>query len=161
MRDIGSLKRSTELVGRGTRNEERGKISRNGYTAFRVPRPAPREGGFTLLEVMIALAIVGIALVALLALSNRSIAVNARLQKITQATLLAQDKMTEVEVILQQDPTQLTNQKGVFDKPFDGYRWRTTFEDTPLPSVKQVTVTVLWGEEKRNEMVELTSFVSG
>ncbi len=161
MRDIGISKNSTEPRGRGRRDEGRGKISQKKFSSFRIPHPASREKGFTLLEVMIALAIIGIALVALLALSNRSIAVNARLQNITQATLLAQDKMTEVEVILQQDPTQLTNQEGVFGKPFDGYRWRTTFEDTPLPSIKQVTVTVLWGEEKRNEMVELTSFVSG
>jgi general secretion pathway protein I len=122
-------------------------------------RASGLQRGFTLLEVMIALAIVGIALVALLGLSNRSVGVNARLQRITQATLLAQEKMTEVEVIRQQSPTQLTNEEGIFDKPYDAYRWRTVFEDTPLPAVKQVTVTVLWGEENRNEMVELTSFV--
>jgi general secretion pathway protein I len=123
------------------------------------PRASRFQRGFTLLEVMIALAIVGIALVALLALCNRSVEVNGRLQKITQATLLAQEKMTEVEVIRQQNPTQLTNEEGVFDKPYDAFRWRTAFEDTPLPAVKQVTVTVLWGEENRNEMVELNSFV--
>ena len=40
-----------------------------------------RNAGFTLLEVMIALAIVAIALVSLLGLANRSIAVQERLQR--------------------------------------------------------------------------------
>jgi general secretion pathway protein I len=119
-----------------------------------------RKGGFTLLEIMIALAIVSIALVTLLSLGNRSIAVHDRLEKITRATLLAQDKMTEVEVTSRQTGKDLENEEGVFDKPFDGFRWRTTFTDTPLPSIKQVTVTVLWGDEKRNQKVDLTSFVT-
>lgn len=124
------------------------------------PRASSLASGFTLLEIMIALAIVSIALVTLLSLCNRSIAVNDRLEKITRATLLAQDKMTEVEVLSQQSGKDLENEEGVFDKPFDGFRWRTTFTDTPLPSIKQVTVTVLWGEEARNEKVDLNSFVT-
>jgi len=119
-----------------------------------------RKDGFTLLEIMIALAIVSIALVTLLSLGNRSIRVNGRLQKITRATLLAQDKMTEVEVLSQSGGKSMDNEQGVFDKPFDGFRWRTTFTDTPLPSIKQITVTVLWGDEDRNQKVDITSFVT-
>ena len=115
--------------------------------------------GFTLLEVMIAMAIVAIAMVTLLGLANRSIAVNARLQKITQATLLAQGKMNEIEIAASQSGTGTTEQNGTFDSPFDGYRWEVAYNDTPLPSVKEVIVTVLWGERQKNEMVDLTSFL--
>lgn len=115
--------------------------------------------GFTLLEVMIALAIVAIAMVTLLGLANRSIAVNARLQKITQATLLAQGKMNEIEIAASQGGTGTTEQSGTFDTPFDGYRWEVAYQDTPLPSVKEVIVTVLWGDRQKNEMVDLTSFL--
>ncbi|HKK01511.1 MAG TPA: type II secretion system minor pseudopilin GspI [Desulfuromonadales bacterium] len=115
--------------------------------------------GFTLLEVMIALAIVAIAMVTLLGLANRSITVNARLQKITQATLLAQEKMNAIEVAASQGTTDTTEQNGTFDPPFDGYRWEVAYKDTPLQSVKEVVVTVLWGDRQKNEMVDLTSFL--
>jgi general secretion pathway protein I len=115
--------------------------------------------GFTLLEVMIALAIIAITMVTLLGLANRSISVNARVQKITQATLLAQQKMNEIEVAARDKTGGATEQNGTFESPFDGYRWEVAYRDTPLPSVKEVIVTVLWGERRKNEMVDLTSFL--
>ncbi len=102
--------------------------------------------GFTLLEVMIALALVSIGLIALLGLGNRSIAVGERVQRLTAATLLAQQKMTE---------------QGDFPPPFELFRWRTEFSPTPLTTVRRVDVFVIWGNERRNEAVELTSFLFG
>lgn len=118
-----------------------------------------KSAGFSLLETMIALAIIGIALVTLLGLGNRSINISARLQKITQATLLAQEKMTEIELRSQAGNFELQNEEGVFTPPFEIYRWYTEFEDTPLATIRMVTVAVLWGEESKNELVELSSFV--
>ncbi len=118
-----------------------------------------RCGGFTLLEIMIALAIVSIAMISLLSLANRSIGVHDRLQRITSATLLAQHKMAETEVNSRNGSLGSAETEGVFDSPYSDYRWRITFAETPLPSIRLVTVTVLWGDEERNEMVDLTSFV--
>jgi general secretion pathway protein I len=118
-----------------------------------------QPGGFTLLEIMIALAIVSIAMISLLALTNRSIGVHDRLQRITSATLLAQQKMAETEVNARNGTLGTAETQGVFIRPFDAYRWHITFADTPLPSVRLVTVTVLWGDEERNELVDLTSFI--
>ncbi len=118
-----------------------------------------RRSGFTLLEIMIALAIVSIAMISLLSLANRSISVHDRLQRITSATLLAQHKMAETEVNARNSTLAGAETEGVFDSPYDEYRWRITFAETPLPSIRLVTVTVLWGDEERNEMVDLTSFV--
>jgi general secretion pathway protein I len=114
-----------------------------------------RPCGFSLLEVMIALAIMATALLALLSLANRSIGVQDRLQKTTRATLLAQQKMAELETA---DQLPLETE-GVFEEPFEQYRWRLEFEQTPLASALQVKVVVAWGDERRNETVDLTSFL--
>ncbi|BCR05985.1 hypothetical protein DESUT3_30540 [Desulfuromonas versatilis] len=115
--------------------------------------------GFTLLEVMIALAIAGIALITLLSLGNRSLGTHTRLQKITQATLLAQERMTEIEASAEARTLNYADDAEPFEDPFGEFRWSVHFEDTPIPSVRMVTVKVLWGEEAKNELVELSSFL--
>ena len=127
--------------------------------ANRVIKPYGQRG-FTLLEIMVALAIIGIAMVALLSLGNRSIGVHDRLQHLTQATLLAQQKMSESELEARRGGVaQLVDGEGVFTEPFADYRWRIEIISTPLPAVQQVTITVLWGDEDRNEGVDVTSFL--
>ncbi|MBZ0253345.1 MAG: prepilin-type N-terminal cleavage/methylation domain-containing protein, partial [Candidatus Methylomirabilis sp.] len=54
--------------------------------------------GFTLLEVMAAVAVLAIALVALLEAQARSIRASHDIQLKTQAVLLAQEKMTQMEL---------------------------------------------------------------
>ena len=122
-------------------------------------RQRRKGSGFTLLEIMIALAIVGIAMVSLLGLANRSIQVQDRLQRITEATFLAQHLMAETEVKANNGELTKTESHGVFSDPNESFRWRITYNETPLPSVQMVTVTVFWGDEARNEFVDLASFI--
>lgn len=117
------------------------------------------EKGFSLLEVMVAVALVAVALVALLALSNRSIDVNGRLQRVTRATLLAQQVMTRLESEPGIRQMLTIGEENDFEEPFEQFRWNALFEDTPIPGIKAVTVTVLWGRPEKNEAVELTSFL--
>ena len=57
------------------------------------------EEGFTLLEAMIALSIIAIALPVLLTLRNFDIELESRARTITKATLFAQEKLVEIELI--------------------------------------------------------------
>lgn len=118
-----------------------------------------RAAGFSLLEVLIALAIVSISLVALMALNNRAIDVHQRLRKITQATLLAQHKMAEVENADQSARQTGEKSEGFFAEPFSNYGWRLAYSATELTGVRMVTVTVYWGEEENNASVDITSFI--
>jgi general secretion pathway protein I len=59
--------------------------------------------GFTLLEVMISLAILAVALVALSGLNGGAVAMHAYGRKATQATLLLRGKMLDVEEDLQKN----------------------------------------------------------
>lgn len=116
------------------------------------------SAGFTLLEVMIAIAIISIALISLQALNIRTIATHGHLQRVTQATLLAQHKMSEVESSSAKELPQEADQ-GVFEEPFEQYKWQTSFSETPLASVRMVTVDVLWGDREKNEFVSIDSFI--
>lgn len=117
------------------------------------------NGGFSLLEIVVALAIVSISMVALLTLCNRSIAVHERLRKMTQATLLAQHKMAEAEAFSQGKLQAGGEREGYFAEPFTDFGWRLEYSDTAFSPVRMVTVTVYWGDEKENESVAINSFV--
>lgn len=114
--------------------------------------------GFTLLEVMIATAIVAMAVTVLLGLGNRSLAVHDRLQQTTRATLLAQSRLAEIEVAARKGVSR-QDESGLFPPPDERFHWQSVWLDTPLPSVRRIDLTVSWGAVERNEAVTLTSFV--
>ncbi len=119
-------------------------------------RRTPANSGFTLLEVMVALSIVGIALVVMLGLAQRSILVNDRLQHMTRATLLAKQKMAEIENGIS---SGLDQNKGDFTEPNQAYSWRRVTTPTPIAGIAQIDLSVIWGDEQENELVTLTSFI--
>lgn len=105
------------------------------------------------------MAVIAIALVTLLGLSNRTVLVQDRIQKLTRATLLAQQLLSEQEAGLGA-PISAGDQEGVFDEPFADFHWQISYEETLIPQVQQINVTVIWGEQQHNEQVELISFVA-
>ena len=83
---------------------------------------APRLRGFTLLEVMISLAILAVSLVAISGLNGGAVAMEAYSRRATEATLLLRAKMNDLEDQLHKD--------GFSD--FDDDK-RGTFEDEGAP----------------------------
>jgi len=114
-----------------------------------------RAAGFTLLEVMIALTVVAIAFVGLLGLHNRNLALVGRDQDMTQATLLARQFITEMELI-EQFP-DLGTSNGEFNNA-PGFRWERDVTETPLPDVREVHLRVIWDDRIPNAC-ELIYFI--
>lgn len=118
------------------------------------------QRGFTLLEVMIAVAILAMVLVSLLGLKNRSMQDVMKAERITTATLLAKRMMTEALI---KKPLLLAEEEGefsveVYGDMYKDYRWKKTIAPTPIPQIMEVRVAVLWKEGERDEMVELVSY---
>ena len=119
------------------------------------------EAGFTLLEVMVAVAILAMVLVSLLGVSNRSTEAVMLSDHITTATLLAKRVMTET---LMSSPLTQTEDEGEFpEDEFKDYAWKKTVSPMQIEGVKGVQITevrvaVLWKEGTRQEMVELKSY---
>jgi general secretion pathway protein I len=106
-----------------------------------------RERGFTLLEVMVAMAILGIALLGLLGLQHQSMQSVIRAQQSTRASMLAQAVMTEAEIERFPD---LGRSSGDFQSAFPGefpdFRWeREVDPSAKFPDVRVVKVLIRYG----------------
>jgi general secretion pathway protein I len=128
-----------------------------------IPYPALRTSnlkGFTLLEVMVAVAILGMVLVTLLGVKNRSMQDVVLADRITTATLLAKSKM--IETLATTVTNTVFEDEGEFpEEEFKDYTWKQSISKIePLVNVKitEVRVAVLWKEGERQEMVELKSY---
>ncbi len=107
------------------------------------------KAGFTLLEVLIALAIVGGLLVTLIYTLNYHLSIVERQETITVSTLLAKNKIAELE-------KSRENKKGVFDAPYDGYSYETFIKESPYIGISEIIVVVKAGKEE----VKLNEFIS-
>ena len=99
-----------------------------------------KASGFTLMEVMIAMAILAIALVAIFQLQSQSISMSTDSRFMTTAALLAQSKMVEAEA----DSTLANHSEdGDFGPDYPQYIWHMAVGDTQLPQFKKIEVTVI------------------
>jgi general secretion pathway protein I len=120
------------------------------------------ERGFTLLEVLVSIAIVAIALVALLSLQSRSLTMLQSAELLEGARLLSERLMGEGE---------LGGVPGGRRTGEDGpYTWvltemRMTPEATPagvpvLPG-RQLSLQISWTEGRRSETLNLATYIYG
>jgi general secretion pathway protein I len=107
-----------------------------------------RASGFTLLEVLIALAVIGGLLVTLIYSLNYHLSLVEKQETITVATLLAKNKMADMARSPQEN-------KGPFDFPYEKYSFETSVKDSPYNGIAEVAVVVRSG----NEEVTLNEFV--
>lgn len=136
----------------GVRNAEC-EIAQSHY-AFCLTPFASR--GFTLLEVMAAVAILALVLVTLLGLRGRSMQDVILAERMTTATLLAKRLMVET---LSQKTLAPAEDEGSFEEEeFKDYQWIKSISLTPVPPIMEVRAAVLWKEGERTEMVQLVSY---
>lgn len=110
-----------------------------------------KSSGFTLLEVMLAVAIIAIALTAALGSQSQAVSLASEAKFTIRAALLAQSKMAEMET---EDPHDLVSDEGDFGEDFPEYRWDMRVSDATLVEqeeisdyLKQIDLTISWGEE--------------
>lgn len=109
--------------------------------------------GFTLLEVMVAVAILAITLTAIFGSQSQSVSLSTNAKFVTTAALLAQGKISEAEVAPEKE---LSAGSGNFGKDFPGYSWQMDVRDVmiELPEntsrhLQQIDLNVTWGEDER------------
>jgi len=98
-----------------------------------------KSNGFTLIEVMVAMAILATSLVAVFQLQSQSVSTASEVRFKTTASLLAQSKIAEMEA-----SASLVSRadQGDFGPDYPQYAWRLAVSDTQIPGFKRIEVTV-------------------
>ena len=107
-----------------------------------------RARGFTLLEVLVALAVVGTGLTAMARLTAASVATLDTEMRRAQALLAARAMLADATLA----PPPLGRRDGVRT---DGVRWEETVEPTPHPRLRTVRVRVFATPDTPIELVEV------
>jgi general secretion pathway protein I len=99
--------------------------------------------GFTLLEVMVALAIMAGVVLTVISSYNYHLAVVGRDRDETVAVLLARAKLDGPGF------RAVTGEKGTFAPDWPGIAWATEVKPTDFPGVSRLVLTASWDGERR------------
>jgi len=125
--------------------------------------------GFTLLEIMIAVAILAATTVVLLRIVTNNIRATNHAKLTTAATFLARTKISDVEddVLYNGFSTDTESDKGTFKDEGPGYerfRWETMIERIELPTdltTKAQDTATKSSKEAKNPMELMSGFLGG
>jgi general secretion pathway protein I len=119
-----------------------------------------KKDGFTLLEVMIALAILSIALVAILKNESRNLSLAYESNTLTMASFLALQKLSELEVKVGSTDMEM---KGDFGKDFPLFTWKAELRELPVPGIqaKMLRVSVVWKEGEQERVLSVDQCLNG
>lgn len=110
---------------------------------------ARSDRAFTLLEVMVAVAIIAVALVTLFGSQSRSLSYATEAQFNIIAPMLASLKLAEVE----RGIVAISDDEGDFGEDYSGYSWKMEVEEAELEletpvemknPLQKIALTVLW-----------------
>jgi general secretion pathway protein I len=120
--------------------------------------------GFTLLEVMIAMAIMAIVLVSVFRLHSQTLSMTTANRFYTQAPLLAQSKMSQLEAT---SSDVVSGDSGDFGDKFPGYGWSVSTDEVSsetlgeaAENLKRIDVTVTLNENEYEYTIRLYRMMS-
>jgi general secretion pathway protein I len=118
-----------------------------------------RQRGFTLLEVLVAVAVLGIALAAVIAADARYADSAGYLRDRTMALWVAHNRMTEIELA----PTwpDVGDSDDTADMGTARWHWRAHVQSTPDEHTRRIDVKVYKdGDRQQTAYATLTAFMS-
>lgn len=131
-------------------------------------RMCPRDGhtrGFTLMEVLVALAVLAIALTSIYKMQGRTIMMSSKARFLTVAPLLAQSKLAEIESSEFKD---ISNDSGVFGEAYPDYAWALSVEALPTELITdnnyhlvRIDVQISQGDEENFQLRTYRFFTDG
>lgn len=125
-----------------------------------------RARGFTLIEVLVALAIFAVVAASVLTASARSLQIASRLEDKTLAMWIADNQLTELQ--LRETPPGNGRDKGELDYAGRRWEWQSEVAGTSDPALRRVTLWVaprptrgIGGKLEERATVRLVGFLGG
>jgi len=105
------------------------------------------QNGFTLLEVMIAIALMTMAFGSIFTVQSSSLGMSTRAKNIVIASMLARQKLAQFEIDHRGKPFSeaSTESSGTFDSPYEKFRWKLKVTELPFPDL-----SLLLGNQKKD-----------
>ena len=116
-----------------------------------------RARGFTLIEVLVALAILAIAMAALVTEIAGYVGSAGRMREMTLGLWVAHNRLTEIE--LQPGWPDIGTSDGEVEMAGREWRWNVTVAETPDPKVRRVNILVHVGR-REDAVADLTSYLA-
>ena len=115
-----------------------------------------RQGGFTLLEVMVALVIVGLALASVAASMSQMIGAASAMRERTYASWIGENKITEMR--LANVIPEVSETSGNVEYAGTNWTWRAVVSETGVENLFRVDVNVFY-EGSDDKIWTVTGFI--
>lgn len=145
--------------------------------------------GFSLLEVMVAVGLLAVSLVAMINFQGQSTLRLAQAEKMTQSTFLARQKMAEILLQFDKEWEQQKvfpedkSESGTFQDPYEKFSWEWHVRKVTLPmpageegspiasvfklvneqikdSIREVKLTVKWKDRKKERSFDVVTHIT-
>lgn len=115
------------------------------------------RGGFTLLEILVSMALIAIALLAVFRLQAQSLDLQSEARFATTAGFLAQQQLARIS---SRSDVRTGVSSGEFEPPFAGFQYRQEIQPASgLEGVYRVELQVYAAGEERGRRYRVTSWV--
>ncbi len=114
------------------------------------------RGGFSILEVVVALSIAAIVLPVLIRAFSQGTRNQALIENRTTALYLLKLRMSEIEMLGELEAGTEEGEFGTNSR----FRWSSDTAESDTEGLYEVTVTVYWQERGQEKSVQLTTYIA-